>query len=298
MEQDVSLLEQITTAAIIALAVGAPFVLLARGWLAVANAAYRPPFPNRIFYEPGHRFRRNLRVLQSHYQLYLAGLLVFLVAFAVAYLLPLPVVGGPSWVWVVLTFVLIGVLAAYLVWLVKLRTARTQLAYARDANIAVGHALQQLVERGSRVFYNVADGDSTIDNVVAGPSGVYAVNVVVRGKRVNGRANGTVRFDGKRLDFAGVAESTCVRDANNKVTRLANTLSTLVGHKVHVRSVIAVPGWEVNSPGTDNHLVVNEKNVVMLSGWRDREAFLMEEDVTKIYEHLTDKCRNRKWIPA
>ena len=64
----------------------------------------------------------------------------------------------------------------------------------------------------------------------------------------------------------------------------------MLGHKVRVRSVIAIPGWEIESQVSDDYLVVNERNLVMLGGWKDQKDFLMNEDVAEIQKLMTNRC--------
>ena len=60
--------------------------------------------------------------------------------------------------------------------------------------------------------------------------------------------------------------------------------------------VIAVPGWEVVSQSSEDYLVVNESNLVMMSGWKDPSDYLLDEDVEQIHDYLNGisvRDRNR-----
>jgi hypothetical protein len=67
----------------------------------------------------------------------------------------------------------------------------------------------------------------------------------------------------------------------------------LLGHKVRVRSVIAAPGWEIGVQTNENHLLVNERNISMLRGWKDQSDYLMNEDVDALQKELTARCRRK-----
>ena len=67
----------------------------------------------------------------------------------------------------------------------------------------------------------------------------------------------------------------------------------MLGHKVRVRSVIAVPGWDIGEQASENHLLVNERTIPMLRGWRDQSDYLMNEDVDALQKELTARCRRR-----
>ena len=76
-------------------------------------------------------------------------------------------------------------------------------------------------------------------------------------------------------------------------TRLEKEIAQLLGHKVRVRSVIAVPGWEIGEQSSDKHLLVNERTIPMLRGWRDQSDYLMNEDVDALQKELTARCSRK-----
>jgi hypothetical protein len=167
---------------------------------------------------------------------------------------------------------------------------RARLAYLRDANIALGHGLLHSIVKGNRVFHSIPVGDDIVDNVVIGANGVYAVNVIVPPKH----SAKTVRLEKDHLCFEPGEDSVSLVDHRNRIKSLARELTPVVGHPVKVLSVIGVPGCQVITTGSDQHLVVNESNCVMLTGWRVPDAYLMSEEVQKIGEFLLWKCSRRK----
>ena len=54
-----------------------------------------------------------------------------------------------------------------------------------------------------------------------------------------------------------------------------------------MRSVIAVPGWEVLEQANEEHLVVNDRSLPMLTGWKDQADYLLNEDVDTLHQMLT-----------
>jgi hypothetical protein len=54
-----------------------------------------------------------------------------------------------------------------------------------------------------------------------------------------------------------------------------------------VRSVIAVPGWEIHEQSNEEHLLVNDRSLSMLRGWKDQADYLMNEDVDTLHRMLT-----------
>ncbi|GMQ76343.1 MAG: hypothetical protein BMS9Abin01_1616 [Gammaproteobacteria bacterium] len=295
---DAELYSRIFFALAIALVAGLAFMAVAHAWLAVgAKLQRRNPFAGQILLEPGHRVRQNLQNLDRSYYVYLSTLLVYGLLFVVAFALqsgPLPF-DASAWVWLALS-VLVAAASLLLPYrIVKLKRARSRLAFRRTANIAVGHALQRIASRGYNVYHDVRVGNHVIDNVVVGAKGAYAVNVFVLD---NGRARGgTARLDDSSLVFGKAKTSAPVGVSVNRASGLSKELSKVIGHPIRVRSVIALPGWKVASTDSDKHLLVNEKTVVMLTGWTDPDTYLMDDDVAQIDDYLAARCVNGKQTP-
>ncbi len=259
-----------------------------------AKLRRRNPFAEQIVFEPGHRARQNLQALDRRYFLLLSSLLVYVLLLVVAFALqsePLPF-EAPAWVWLALSVVVAVASLLLPYYVVKLKRARSRLAYRRTANIAVGHALQRIASRGYNVYNDVRVGNQIIDNVVIGAKGAYAVNVFVLGN--GGKKNATVRLNDSSLVFGNAKTSAPVGVSVNRVTGLSKELSRVIGHPIRVRSVIAVPGWNVAAADTEKHLIVNEKTVVMLTGWTDPDTYLMDDDVARIDDYLSARCTNGK----
>ncbi len=274
------------------------FVAIGHLWLVMgAKLQRRNPLSSQILYEPGHRIRQNLQKLDRRYYLFLSATLVYGLLLIVAFALqrePLPYEAS-AWLWLALSGLLIVAGAILPVQVVKLKRARSRLAYRRTASIAVGHALHRIASKGYNVYHDVRVGNQVVDNVVIGAKGAYAVNVFVLGKNRGG--SGTARLNESSLVFGKAKTSAPVGVSVNRVGGLSKALSRVIGHPIRVRSVIAVPGWNVASTDSDKHLLVNEKNVVMLTGWTDPDSYLMDDDVAQIHEYLAASCVNGKQTP-
>ncbi len=292
---DAEIYSKIFCALAIALAGSFIFIGMGYAWSVIAaKLQRRNPFGAYILREPGHRVRATLEDLDRRYYLYLSGLLVYVLLLAVAMVLQMPKLPFElkEWVWLALSAVLVVISLLIPFQIIKLKRARSRLAFRRSANIAVGHALQRIASRGYNVYHDVRVGSHVIDNVVIGAKGAYAVNVFVLG---NQRAkNGTARLDESNLVFGKARTSAPVGVSVNRVGGLSKELSKVIGHPIRVRSVIAIPGWNVASTDSDKHLLVNEKNVVMLTGWTDPDTYLMDDDVTQIHDYLAPRCVNGK----
>ena len=239
-------------------------------------------------HEAAQRFRDEFEQLSSSQATYLSGALVFVVLFVAAYVLRAQELfaGYPSWqLYLQLSFLALA--SAYAAFLLgRTILARHQIKFLRDANVAVGHQLQQLSGGVTRVFHDVATTAGVIDHVIVGQNGLYAVNVIARRSRKRGSAT----LDGHTIDFSNCKSDESIVEMNAKTKRLEKEFRKLLGHKVRVRSVIALPGWDILEQTDDEHLLVNEQTIAMLSGWKDNSDYLMDEDVETLQQDLTSRC--------
>jgi len=281
-------LTALSGAATIALASTILFLLVVKSWHALARSMPTTRFPNSIMFEAAQRFRDELERLGREQSVYLISALVFSVIFSVFYLLP-PI--GlfddlPGWQIYVLLAVFTVAAGYSLYRLFHIAVARRRLAFIRDANMATGHALQKLTSNRNRAFHDVRCQAGIIDNVIVGLHGIYAISVIAKKPGKNNR----VRLKGDELSFAPGKETISVSRSGRKSAQLARELRKIVNHEVRVRPVIAIPGWEVESQSSDDYLVVNERNLAMMSGWKEQADYLMDEDVAAIQNLLTKRC--------
>ncbi len=272
----------------IALASTIVFLLVVKSWQAFAHTTATSRFPKSIMREAAQRFRDDLERLSREQAVYLTSALVFTVIFSVSYLLPPKGMFDdlPRWQLIV-TLILCVIAAGYTaIRLFQIIIARRRIAFVLDANMATGHALQKLTANQNRVFHDVPCHAGIIDNVIVGLHGIYAISVIARKP---GKDN-SARLTGDVLTFAPGKISMSVSRSGEKSAQLAREFRKLLGHEVRVRSVITIPGWEINSQVSDEYLIVNERNLAMLSGWKEQKDFLMNEDVNAIQKLLTERC--------
>ncbi len=282
-------IEAVSGAAGIAIACAMVFLLAARSWDALARLLTgHPNFADSMMSEAAQRFRDEIRVLSHRQATYLGAALVFVVMYIAASAFDSPPLfrGYPDWQ----LYLFLGALAAAALFvayrLAVTLLARRQLRFLRDANIAVGHQLQWISSGHGRVFHDVPVPSGIVDHVMVGPSGIYAVSVIAKRPSQSGEtriSNDEVQFRPSRKvsDLGGIVAA---------ISELAHELSKQIGHNVRVRSVIAVPGWDISSQAGGEHLLVNERNLPMLRGWKDQAEYLMNEDVDAIQAWLSARC--------
>jgi hypothetical protein len=239
-------------------------------------------------HEAAQHFRDELQNLSSKQSIYMNATVTFVLLFAVAYTFRAQELfaGYPRWQMYALLAVLVAaaLLAAWRLTSTVLARGRVRLQH--DANVAVGHQLRQTAPGTSRVYHDVPTSAGIVDHVVVGANGIYAVNVVAR----RPSRKGTVELAENELVFSPSNHTIPIVNLVAKTSRLEREISKLLGHKVRVRSVLAIPGWQIESQNNDRHLVVNERTLGMLKGWKDRSDHLMNEDVAEIQSDLTRRC--------
>ncbi len=282
-------LATLSGATTIALASTIVFLLIVKSWHVLSQSiVVSTRFPDSIMLEAAQRFRDQLERLGREQTIYLSAALVFVVIFAVTFLFPPEGMFEelPRWQ-LILVLVLFGTAAVYTLYrLIRIVLKKRRLAFIRDANMATGHALQKLNANQNRVFHDVMTSGGIIDNVVVGRHGIYAVNVV---PKKAGRTN-EVSLRGDRLTFSDKKVMSVARHGV-KSEHLAKELSKVLKHPVRVRTVVVIPGWEVDSQASEVYLAVNERNLTMINGWKDPNSFLMNEDVDVVQKLLTERCK-------
>ncbi|MGH8194914.1 MAG: hypothetical protein ACREQ8_11010 [Woeseiaceae bacterium] len=279
----------ISGAATIALASTILFVLLAWCWQALTQPLRGiVHFPACIMAEAAQRFRDEIELLRRKQGIFLASVFVFAAVFVIAYVLAPQTLFDdmPPWELLIVLAILSagGAYAGYRNLQVAIR--RRRLVFVRDANIATGQGLQKLAGSQNRVFHEVPCAKSVIAHVVVGLHGVYAVHVVARRP---GRHN-KLRLQSNRLLFAPGRHSISLSEFTDLSERLARELRKALKIALRVRTVLAVPGWEIEQQAGDASLVVNERSLVMLRGWTHPDDHLMHEDVEKLQALLTERC--------
>ncbi|HEX9853121.1 MAG TPA: hypothetical protein VGA68_08905 [Woeseiaceae bacterium] len=286
-------LELLSGAVTIAMLSSALFLLVAGAWQSLNRApSSSNRFSHSIMYEAAQRFRDQFDALTRKQSVYLASLLVFLVIFSAAFLLgPERLFHGlPEWQ-LLAVLGIVAIAAVYGIYrFVVVALQRRKVEFLRDANIATGHGLQRLTSNQSRIFHDVPCATGVVDNVIVGVHGMYAVCVVAKRPGKDNR----VRLNGEQLAFAPGSEVISVAECGKRTAQLAREVRKLVGHDIQLRPVIAVPGWEIDSQASDEYLVVNERNLSMLRGWKDQKDYLLNEDVDQIQKMLTERCTRFK----
>lgn len=163
------------------------------------------------------------------------------------------------------------------------------LRLARDGEKAVGQFLDELRERGYRIFHDVVGTGFKLDHVLIGPAGVFTVETEMRSKPI--KSNPPVIFDGEKIRVNGFKpERDPIMQAKLKANWLREMLTESTGHKFDVRSVVVYPGCSVEWTGPKNRSiwVLNPK---WLKSFLDHERLrLSTKDIHLASFHLSRFC--------
>ena len=279
-------IESFSGAATVAAASTIVFVLVIKSCQIIARSVNSgPTFADSIMREAAQRFRDEFDRLSNRQATYLSAGLVFVVLFFVAYILQAERLYAdyPDWqLYFFLAVLTFGAVLA-LIKLVQTFVERRQVRLLRDANIAVGHQLQRIATGFGRVYHDVETSAGVIDHVIVGQNGAYAVNVFARRPAKNGH----VEFGNNSLLYQPSGKTHTIVDTAKRTAALERDFRRLLDHRVRVRSVIAVPGWEIHEQSSEDHLLVNDRSLPMLRGWKDQSDYLMNEDVDALHQMLT-----------
>lgn len=279
-------IEGISGAATVALASSLVFLLVAKSWQIISRSVGNGnSFSGSIMREAAQRFRDEFDRLGSSQSTYLGAGVVFVLLFVAAYVLQARALflGYPLWqLYILLGALAIGAVLA-LNRLILTVLTRRRIRLCRDANIAIGHQLHRLAAGVGRTYHDVETDAGIIDHIIIGHNGAYAINVFA----LPAGKNSKVSLQGHELTFAPSGKTRSLVATNARIASLEREFRRLLDHRVRVRSVVAVPGWEIDAQGSEEHLLVNEKNLPMLGGWKDRADYLMNEDVEALHRLLT-----------
>lgn len=285
--------QAVSGAATIAIACTVAFFAIAKTWQMLSYSLPKSQnFADTIMRESAERLRRELNHLSRKQLTYLGAGLVFILIFATAYVLNAEqlYLDYPQWQLNVLLGVAMLIIAFGIIRLSKTFFECRQLSFKRDATLSIGHGLQRVASENGRVYHDVDTAGLTIDHVVVGIKGVYGVHVVAR-RPVKG---GSVHAEGGRLIFSHGNEVVAVTDMRRANSALSRELSARTENDIKVRLVVGVPGWEIQSQGDGSLLLVNERNLPMIKGWRDTAEFLLNDVVEAINTTLTERCSLKK----
>jgi len=183
-------------------------------------------------------------------------------------------------------------------WAVLRRARSLTLAY--EAERAAGQELDRLAPLGYRVFHDVPveERGFSVDHVVVGPAGVFAVETE---GRATPRANGgesEVSYDGETLRFPGWRETKPLKQAVARADWVRAWLSTAVGEMVPVQPLLVLPGWQVKRTAVSGIPVLAARRIGHFFQKMEREPKMSEALIHELALQLDRRCRHAAPAPA
>jgi hypothetical protein len=150
--------------------------------------------------------------------------------------------------------------------LARLMRDRRNLRLGYDGRVAVVRVLSCLTPEGYRVYHDVPVEGFTIDHVVVGKKGVFALETTTRPTpaRASSTEPATVAYNGHVLFFPRATDDHTVARAEKRAAWLSEWLGRATGEEVAVRAVVAAPGWFVKRTTPTGIPVVNPKQIASL----------------------------------
>lgn len=149
----------------------------------------------------------------------------------------------------------------------------------------VAETLQELVQRGWRVFNDVPAHGFNIDHVAIGPGGIFAIETKTFGKLPNGQSKIAVSDAG--ISIEGRKSSPAIFDQAVRQARwLKNELQHRYGESLFVRPVIIFPGWYVDDFRQAKDVWVLERKG--FPGWAVREPCRFDEKQIRFVSQALD----------
>ena len=175
-----------------------------------------------------------------------------------------------------------------------LRKQLDALRQGRDGERAVAEILDNVRERGWRVFHDVVGDGFNIDHVVLSPHGIYAIETKTISKPRRGEGQPTIRVRSERITAGGAdLGSAPVDQAKACADWLFRLLKVSTGKTYPVKPCVVFPGWFVEPMGKDaarGTWVLNPKALPIFIG--NEPSRIQEADIHLAAFHLSSYIRS------
>ena len=256
----------------------------------------RPSFGQNLLRIPGGSLLRRLDNLNEQINLYLIYVLILpliIYSILISYSYFRELQPSPTVIWI--SAIVCIVATVYLVFkLVGLLSRRRRIRLDYEGELAVGQELNQLMLQGFLVYHDFPADTFTIDHIVVGPIGVFAVETNTLGRRASRGGSSeepTVTYDGRTLNYGDSSDFETIEQAKQQADWLSNWLATATREPLAVRAIVTLPGWVVKRTSADGIPVVNPGQFTSLFE-HIKPRPVSEKMLNGIREQLEQKCRS------
>lgn len=176
----------------------------------------------------------------------------------------------------------------------KIRNKVKVLKLGREGERAVGQYLENLREKGHRVFHDILGENFNLDHVIISKKGIYVVETKTYSKPEKGEAK--IVFNGEALSVDGFGgQAKPILQVNAAVTWLKTVLLESTGKEFCVRPVILFPGWYVESTTQGKKSGVWVLNPKALPTYIENQPeILTQEDMMLASYHISRYIRAKE----
>lgn len=161
----------------------------------------------------------------------------------------------------------------------------------RDGERVVGQYLDELREKGYRIFHDLIGEDFNLDHVIISKKGIFVIETKTFSKPGKGRAK--IGFDGKQLSIQGLGpQSKSIIQVTSSAKWLKNILKETTGKEFPIKPVILFPGWYIESTSEGKKSDIWVLNPKALPSYIENEAdIISQEDLMLVSFHISRYIR-------
>jgi hypothetical protein len=213
-------------------------------------------------------FHIQLKVTNNYLNFIKVGLFIMPALIAGAYLAARHL-GVTSGGWVeILGLAIFSLLLMLLVGLrlARIISARNMMRLVHESRLATRRVLDPLLKEKYRVFHDVVSDQFSIDHLVVGPKGVFAIQTHAKPVSANKQSpdDRIVTYNGRELFFPKGSDHGIVENARLNAEKLSQWLTGQTEEPVAVRAIISLPGWTVRRTSSEGMPIINPKQFASL----------------------------------
>jgi hypothetical protein len=174
----------------------------------------------------------------------------------------------------------------------RFRAQIRSLIIGREGERFVGQYLEELREKGYKVFHDLVGENFNVDHVIIGPSGVFSIETKTLSKPVNREAsitysNGKLKVDGR------VFERDPIEQVRAGARWIKQILKESTGKEFRVHPVVLFPGWFIEPIPSELSAEVWVLEPKALPKFLENQQYLLSaEDVSLASYHLSRYVRS------
>ncbi len=176
----------------------------------------------------------------------------------------------------------------------KIRKKVKAIKLGRDGERLVGQYLENLREKGHRIFHDLLGDSFNLDHVIISRKGIYVIETKTYSKPVKGEAK--IGFDGEKLKITAIGIQTKpITQVNAASNWLKHILLKSTGKNFSIRPVILFPNWYVESTKQGKKSPIWVLNPKALPSFIENEPdVISQEDMMLASFHISRYIRTKE----